>query len=313
LGQKLCRRPFIDRLLGGVEVFWSPHFNFTSLSSGSKSPKQIITVHDLSFLRYPEFFSWRKNVWHRALAVKQSLLTADQIIAVSESTKNDIIELVGIAPEKIQVIYAGNNITVRAVAEQEKTDFLTRHQLRGRFILYLGNIEPRKNISGLIEAYNLLRSNDERHEFNDLKLVLAGGVGWKHRHIYQSWENSPYRQDIKFLGYVNQTDKEILYSLATLFAYPSFYEGFGFPPLEALSYGVPVVCSNISSLPEIVGKAAVTVNPFRIEQITSALQLALSDRQLREQLITAGYEQAKRFSWDKTALAYLDLFRALPR
>ncbi|MFA5886558.1 MAG: glycosyltransferase family 1 protein [Patescibacteria group bacterium] len=311
--QKILRWPRLDQVLGGVDLFWSPHFNFTSLSGVKSGLKKIITVHDLSFLRYGEFFSWRKNFWHRALRIKQSLREATMIVAVSENTKNDLVELVGIPADKIRVIYAGNNIEVRTIKQEEQADFLRRHQFQGRFILYLGNIEPRKNIAGLIAAYDNLRRSDElgKRRLGDLKLILAGANGWKNRQIYQAWNNSPYRADIKFLGYVNQTDREILYSLASVFAYPSFYEGFGFPPLEALSYGLPVVCSNISSLPEIVGRAALTVNPFRPEQITEALELVLTDETLRQNLIRAGYQRAQLFSWDKTAAEYLKLFQSL--
>lgn len=309
--QKIAYWPRLDRFLGGVDLFWSPHFNFTALSSSQTGLKKIVTVHDLSFLRYPEFFSWRKRFWHSALEVKKILREADLIIAVSENTKDDIIELVGIPADKIKVIYAGNNLEPRLIGRQEKEDFLRNHELAGRLILYLGNIEPRKNIVGLIKAYNELRAADEAsaRQFSDLKLVLAGAPGWKNRRIYQSWRKSPYQKDIKFLGYISQSDQEILYSVASVFAYPSFYEGFGFPPLEALSYGLPVVCSNTSSLPEIVGRAALTVSPFKIEQLVEALKLVLTDQSLREYLIAEGYKQAKLFSWDKAALEYLNLFK----
>jgi len=304
--QKIFAYPKIDKFLGGVELFWSPHFNFTSLESKTK---KIITVHDLSFLRYPKFFSVRKNIWHHALNVKNNLRLADKIIAVSENTKNDIIELAGVSPEKVQVVYSGNNAAKGIFLENEATEFLSKHNLNGRLILYLGTVEPRKNIGGLITAYNFLRFGSV--EFADVKLVIAGAKGWKNKKIYSQWKLSPYKDDIIFLGYISQKEKDILYSKASVFVYPSFYEGFGFPPLEAMTNGLPVVCSNVSSLPEVIGNAALMINPFKPEEIATALKMILSDASLREMLITRGFAQIKKFSWEKTAQEYLNVFNEL--
>ncbi|MFA5131182.1 MAG: glycosyltransferase family 1 protein [Patescibacteria group bacterium] len=304
--QKIFARPKIDEALGGVDIFWSPHFNFSALSL---SVKKIITVHDLSFLRYPEFFSARKNFWHRALGVKNILRSADKIIAVSENTKNDIIELVGLAPEKIKVIYSGNNAVKREPETKELEAYLRAHGLSSGFILYLGTIEPRKNIGGLISAYEKLRA--ENNEFKDIKLVLAGANGWKNKKIYAQAKRSVYQSDIVFLGYVSQTEKDILYSRAGVFVYPSFYEGFGFPPLEAMTYGVPVICSNVSSLPEVVGDAALLINPFRADEISEALKLILSDAALRKLLVERADERIKLFTWEKTAAEYLKIFHEI--
>jgi glycosyltransferase involved in cell wall biosynthesis len=255
----------------------------------------VVTVHDLSFLRYPEFFSARKNFWHRALGVKKTLRAAERIIAVSANTKNDIIELAGVAPEKISVIYSGNNAVKREADAKPRSE---------RFILYLGNIEPRKNINGLIAAYDQLRVEGE-----NIKLILAGAPGWKNKKIYAARDGSRYKNDIIFLGYISQKDKEDLLRKATIFVYPSYYEGFGFPPLEAMASGVPVVCSNVSSLPEVVADAALMINPFKDEEIKDALKIILTDEKLRARLIAKGYERAKLFSWDKTAAQYLQLFK----
>ena len=316
--QKTLHYPKIDRVLGGVNVFWSPHFNFSSLSRSSSGLKKIVTVHDLSFLRYPEFFSLRKNCWHKALGVKKILRCADHIVAVSRNTKNDIVELTGVNPDKVSVIYSGNNIVKREVAQSEKTNFLKPLGLWDEdggakpapFILYLGNIEPRKNICGLIAAFNQLK-NDKLvvARFPNLKLVLAGAGGWKNEQIYSDYENSPYKNDIKFLGYISRQDKDILYSTAQAFAYPSYYEGFGFPPLEALTYGLPVVCSNVSSLPEVVGDAALLINPFKISEIATGLKLILTDENIRARLIKKGNERVNLFSWEKAAEEYLELFK----
>jgi len=192
---------------------------------------------------------------------------------------------------------------------EEERNFFRRHELKKRFILYLGTIEPRKNIVGLIYAYNRLR--DDNVNLVDLQLVLAGGSGWRNRPIYRAWEESPYRRDIKFLGYVSAREKELLYRRAEVFIYPSYYEGFGLPPLEAMARNLPVITSNVSSLPEVVGSAALTINPYDINEIAKALELVVTDSQVRTRLIKAGQEQIHNFSWEKTAKQYLELFKSL--
>ncbi len=311
--QKIFFYPKLDKILGGVDIFWSPHFNFSSFSSGVSGLKKIITVHDLSFLRYPEFFSARKNFWHRALGVRKTLLQAEAIIAVSENTKRDIIELTGIKAEKIHLIYSGNNLVKRKVSDSEKQEFLHKYKLSGPIILYLGNIEPRKNIKGIITAFNILGSSYivNQKKLKDLKLVLAGASGWKNKKIYQALRKSPFRSNILSLGYVSKREREILYSISSVFVYPSYYEGFGFPPLEAMTYGLPVVCSNNSSVPEIVGKAAVMINPLEPQEIAEALYQVLTKQDLRRHLIAEGYIQAENFSWEKTAGQYLQVFTEL--
>jgi len=304
--QKIFKFPKLDEILGGTDVFWSPHFNFTSLS---KNTKKVITVHDLSFLRYPEFFNSRKNFWHKALGINKTLREADLIIAVSENTKNDIIELVGITEDKIKVIYSGNNSVKNEVNKSETDKYLNSHKINSQYIFFLGTIEPRKNIIGLIEAYNKLRAKNE--SLTDVKLVLAGANGWKNKKTYRAWQLSAYKNDIIFLGYVNKEEQDILYNSATVFAYPSFYEGFGFPPLEAMTYGVPVVCSNVSSMPEVVSEAALMINPYEPSELANALEDVLINESLRNILINKGLERAKFFTWEKTAREYLEVFKEL--
>ena len=154
--QQIIAKPKLDKFVGGTDIFWSPHFNFTKLS---KETKKIITVHDLSFLRYPEFFSFRKNFWHRALGIKRTLKNADVIIAISANTKNDLVELLNIDENKIVVVYSGNNGVSEKTSIEERLDYLKEKKLNEKFILYLGTIEPRKNLVGLIRSYNIFRDN----------------------------------------------------------------------------------------------------------------------------------------------------------
>jgi len=300
---KIFNYPKLDKDLA-VDVFFMPHLNFIGLSVGAKS---LLTVHDLSFLKYPEFFSARKNFWHRLVKAKKLLKRFSLVIAVSENTKRDIVELGGINPDKVRVIYSG-------VGEEYKKLPLINYQfsvkrvrdkynLPERFILYLGTIEPRKNVDGIIRAYNQLRVMS--CELRDYKLIIAGARGWKSENIYREWDKSAFKNDIKFLGYVEPDDKIYLYNLASVFIYPSFYEGFGFPPLEAMACGVPVVASFASSLPEVVGDAALMVDPYNINDLAGALEKVLVDENLKNKLIARGLEQAKKFSWRETARAYL--------
>jgi glycosyltransferase involved in cell wall biosynthesis len=310
LFQKLLHYPKFDDIVGGTDIFWAPHINFISLSSGTK---KAITIHDLSFWRYPKFFTWRKNFWHKMIGIKKLLNDFEAIIAVSENTKQDIIELGGVSPDKVTVVYSGLNERYQPLdsGHPDLERVKAKHKLDSRFILFLGTLEPRKNVQGIIEAYNRLRSNDVNGEFKDLKLVLAGATGWKFGGIYEEYRKSPYKADIKLLGYVDGADKPALYNLASAFVYPSFYEGFGFPPLEAMACGVPVITSAVSSLPEIAGDSALLVDPYNLGFLSEAIVQVLRDKDLADSLRQKGLENAKRFSWQKAALQYLELFKKL--
>ena len=253
--------PKVDEKLG-CDVLYLPHFNFTAV----KNTPIIQTVHDLSFLRYPEMFSLRKNIWHFALNVKKQLRRAQKIVAVSESTKRDVVDLAGVPAERVEVVYSGLNPRFKRLDQgsEELRRVKDKYKLPDNYILFLGTIEPRKNVEGLIKAYELLLK-DLGASAPDL--VLAGGPGWKSERIYQAYENSSAKERIKFLGYVEDSDKCALYNLANIFVYPSFYEGFGFPPLEAMACGVPVLVGANSSLVEVVGESGLVVDPYNATDI----------------------------------------------
>ncbi|MDP2736262.1 MAG: glycosyltransferase family 1 protein [bacterium] len=303
---KFFNYPKIDKELD-VDIFFMPHINFIGLSSGSKS---LLTIHDLSFLKYPEFFSWRKNFWHKMINVKRLIKRFDCVVAVSENTKRDIIELCGVDENKIKVIYAGVGEEFRKSADERKlVEVKSKYNLPDKFILYLGTLEPRKNVDGIIRAYNEIRNKN--HALDNIKLVIAGGRGWKSDNIYKEWERSKFKDDIKFLGYVDSKDKPYLYNLAGVFVYPSFYEGFGFPPLEAMASGLPVIASYAASLPEVTGDAALMVDPHNINDIARATREILTDENLKNKLIERGLLRAKNFSWENTARKYLEILNNL--
>ena len=303
--QKLFNWPKLDSITGPVDVFWSPHINFSCF--GSSAGKKILTVHDLSFLRYPEFFSARKNFWHQGINVKKLVKRYDLIVAISENTKIDLIELLQVPEEKIVVIYSGLNQDENILSPASINAFKDRHEINPHFILYLGAIEPRKNVEGLIEAYNLMR--DRHLPLTEYQLLIAGASGWKNKHIYRKAKNSLYCDDIHFLGYVSRAERDWLYSNASLFVYPSYYEGFGFPPLEAMSHGLATITSDVSSIPEVVSDAALTVNPYSALDLARAIETLLLDPELKQKYADKGRERSKLFTWKKTADNYLNLFK----
>lgn len=290
-------KPKIDELLGGVDLFFAPHINFLSLNIGTKL---VLTIHDLSFLRYPEFFSARKNLWHKLLRIKKLAQRADAIITVSENTKLDVCELLQIPSEKVHVIYSGIDERIARVSDGTELDRIkNKYRLPDEYLLYLGTIEPRKNLLALIKAFELLKS-EEKHP--GLNLILAGGEGWSNASLHEYTQKSPLADQIRFIGYADKEDKNGLYTLARGFVYPSLYEGFGFPPLEALRCGTPTLTSYSSSLPEIIGAEAIIINPFDQADIKTGL----------EQLLKIYHPgQIKTPTWQEAALSYLELFDRL--
>lgn len=296
--------PKIDRLLGGCDVFLSPHFFIAPVS---RTCKKIVVFHDLSFEYYPEFFSLSKRYWHRSMNPRKTACEADVIIAVSESTKADLINVYGIDGKKIQMVYPGVSEAFRPITEETGLNRVKeKYVLPDEFILYFGTIEPRKNIIGIIKAFELLK-NIKTKEHRNIKLVIAGSRGWLYKNILREARKSSHRDDIVFTGFIEEEDKSYLYNLAKIFVYPSFFEGFGFPPLEAMACGVPAVVSHVTSLPEVVEDAAIMINPSIYGEITDAIEMLLGDRELYNEFSKRGIEQAKKFSWERSARDVLEL------
>lgn len=286
--------PKIDKMIGGVDSFFSPHF---ILSPTSKKCKKIITFHDLSFAYYPEFFSFSRNIWHKLMRPKKQAQEADAIISVSESTKEDLIDLYKINPDKIKVIYPGVGEEFKKLDLSKIYKIKEKYNLPEKFILYFGTIEPRKNIDGIIKSFDLLKENLK----SDIKLVIAGSPGWLYKNVFRTAKESKFKKDIIFTGFIEKEDKPSLYNLASLFVYPSYFEGFGFPPLEAMACGVPTIVSNCTSLPEVAGEGALLVNPYNINEIFIAMKEVLTSKKLSDDLINGGLNQSKKFSWDSCA------------
>lgn len=292
----------IDKMIGGVEIFLIPSFLFSNLS---KDCKKILVVHDLSFEIYPHFFTLKKRIWHHLISPKRLCQQADLIIAISENTKNDIIKFYGINPEKIKVVYNGvNKIFFQPVANEIKKRVKNKYNLPNNYIFYLGNLEPRKNVETLISAF-------EKLEDKSINLVIAGGFAWKYKNVYKLWRNSPVKEKIKFLGYVEAGERPALYSLAKLFVYPSIYEGFGLPPLEAMACGTPVITSFNSSLVEAVGKAGLLIDPNNFNELAKIIDQVLKDKKLQNLLRERGLKHCQNFRWQNTAQKILEIVNNL--
>jgi glycosyltransferase involved in cell wall biosynthesis len=298
--QRIFKWPKLDELCHGVDIFWSPHINFSSFSSEGK---KVLTIHDLSFLVFPQFFSWRKNIWHSLMGLKKLINEADVIIAISESTKNDIIKFFPAAKNKVTVVYSGCGEEFKKIinTDQKLLEIRKKYNLENKFILSLGTSEPRKNITSLIRAF------DEAN-LEDYDLVLAGASGWKNNALKEAYKRAKNKDRIKLLGYIEKDERPYLYNAATIFAYPSFYEGFGLPVLEAMACGTTVITSTTSSLPEVANEAAILIDPNNQASLTTALRDLARSENLQETLANRGLERAKKFSWVKTAEEYIKIF-----
>jgi glycosyltransferase involved in cell wall biosynthesis len=253
----------------------------------------VITVHDLSFLLYPQGFRMLNRFYLRNLT-RWSVHRARRVIAVSESTKYDLVRLYDLSPARVDVVHNGVDPSFRPLPAGEISAFRAERGLPERYCLFVGTLEPRKNVVQLIEAYARLPRTRP-------PLLLVGGKGWLYDEIFARVEALDLSTEVHFVGYVSTEELPQWYNAAELFVYPSLYEGFGLPPLEAMACGTPVVTSTASSLPEVVGEAGLSVDPGDVEALAAAIERVLMDVELREQMQVAGVARAQGFSWEKTA------------
>ncbi len=261
----------------------------------------VITVHDLSFLRFPHLFRPANRLYLRLLT-RASARRARRIIAVSAHAAEESVQLLGVAREKVDVVYHGVDPWFQPLPAEEVAAFRARQGLPERFVLYVGTLEPRKNLTRLVEAFARL------HDSN-LRLVLVGGRGWYDEEIFSRVEALGLEGKVLFPGYIPAEELPLWYSAATVFAYPSLYEGFGLPVLEALACGTPVLTSNCSALPEAAGEGGLRVDPYNIEAIAEGLHRLLTDVPLREALRQQGLAHAARFTWGRTAAETVVVYR----
>ncbi|MEE8575971.1 MAG: glycosyltransferase family 1 protein [candidate division Zixibacteria bacterium] len=293
--RQVLRLAFIIWRVKGIVHLPNQHFARYALF---RRQPFIVTVHDIARFR----FSFDRESLIERLMLKLDVLgikRAAHVIATSQHTKDDIIQYLGIPEEKISLIYNGSDCRVFGPRNGEPLD--------GRYILYVGSERPRKNLGRLFEAFAELRQ-----EFADLKLIKVGPVGRSRAYRQDTMRKLSclaIKDEVVFVDYVQESDLASYYASAELLAYPSFYEGFGLPPLEAMCSGCPVVTSNTSSLPEVVGDAGIMVSPTDTGGWVEAMRRVLTNRELRNEMITKGLEQSKKFSWDRTAQQTLEVYR----
>ncbi len=296
-----------DSLFSGVDIFHATDHLLPRFSR----VRGIFTLHDLIFLFHPEAHK-PMNRWFLTLMMPRFLRAADTIIAVSECTKRDAVRCYGIPEERITVIYEGVNPRFRPADPEAIAAVRQKYGLPERFILYVGTIEPRKNLTALLEAYTALMERPATCDLRpapcalrpapcDLRLVIVGKKGWLYEGFFRKLRELGLEDRVIFTGYVPDEDLPALYSAADLFVFPSLYEGFGLPVLEAMACGLPVVCSSTSSLPEVAGDAALLVPPTDVRALTEAMERVLTDERLRARMRARGLERARRFSWEQAA------------
>lgn len=285
----------VEVFTGRVDLYHATDFVLPPTLSGTRT---LLTVHDLSFVRVPDSASPRLKSY-LDVVVPRSVIDADHVLADSYATKKDLVELYGVPDEKVTVLLSG--VDSRFYQVKDSSVLMTTRTLynldeSSPYILSVGTVQPRKNYGLLIKALAQLRSKGY-----DLSLVIAGGKGWLEDPIYQTLHDEQMENYVHFIGFADEEHLPALYSGACCLAFPSLYEGFGLPVLEAMACGTPVITSNVSSLPEVAGDAALLVNPYNLDELVHALQRLIDDNDLRQQLIERGLERVKQFTWVKAA------------
>jgi glycosyltransferase involved in cell wall biosynthesis len=284
------------------DVYHAPHY---VLPTGVRS-KSVVTIHDCIHLMFPQYLPSRAAYAYARATMWSAAKRSACILTVSESSKRDILHFFNVPAEKVVVIY--NAIDERfsiPPSEDDVARVRERYQLDQRFVLYVGNIKPHKNLVRLIEAFDELRERG----FDDLKLLIIGDEISKWPALRRAVHRHKLHKQVRFLGYQPDETLAILYRLASVFVFPSLYEGFGLPPLEAMASGTPVVTSNVSALPEVMGDAGVLVDPYDVESIVQGLGRVLTEPALAAEMRRKGLERAREFSWERSATRTLEVYR----
>ena len=291
LSLSLLRWPKLDKLLGkGIDVLWVPDPRPAPVS---KACKKVITFHDLSFEDFKYSFNFKTRLWHRILRPRKEAMEADLILAVSQFTENQLIEEYGLEQSKIQVIHEAAGEALRPLDMPKSFELIKRkYRLPADYFLCLSTLEPRKNTAGIIEAYLAWQKDTKVN----VGLVIAGR---KYPEIFSETKLTKH-PNIHLTGFIDEEDKALLYQHALVFLYPSFYEGFGLPILEAMQCGAPVITSDATAMPEVAGDAALLVNPNDPKELKEAMHELYRDEDLRKVLTKKGLARASRFSWKKT-------------
>lgn len=290
---------YIPRYIKRCEslLYHSPNY---ILPFGIKIPT-VLTVHDLITLDYP-YYCQNETVLYFKMCLKRSINKASKIITVSNQVKEDILKHFKIPNNKIEVIYHGiSSIFVKTL----DLSIIDKYEIPNKYILFVGNIEPKKNLGRLIKAFSLLKMQQGiKH-----KLVIAGKKGWKYKSVFQMVKELGLKNEIVFTDYIPEKDLPALYSMADIFVFPSLYEGFGIPPLEAMACEVPVLVSNKGALPEVTGSKCLQVDPYDVKHIADKMYKLISDQNLRQKSVNDGKQWVKQFTWEQTARKTLEVYK----
>jgi len=296
------------------DVFFSP----THYAPRFSPIPTVISIMDLSYIHFPEMFK-KSDLYQLENWTAYSVRNAKRVLTISQSSKGDIIRVYKVEPDKVMVTYPGIKSEIRNPKSETNSKYKIqmtkllreKYGIEGEYILFVGTLQPRKNIVRLIEAFSLVchpelvsgsqskRDSDLRQ--NDTELIIVGKKGWLYEEILEAPKKFGVEDRVKFLDFVPDDDLPVFYKNALCFVLPSLYEGFGLPVLEAMQYGCPVITSNVSSLPEAGGDAALYIDPLDVDDIAKNLEFIIHNSELREKLRKKGYEQVKKFSWEKTA------------
>ncbi len=284
-----------------ADLFHAPHYVLPPLTPC----KSVVTIHDCIHLRFPQYLPSRLGYAYARSSLWMATHRSNRIMTVSEASKRDILEYYRVPSDKIAVIYNGiDERFSQTPAEEDVVRVRERYQLDDPFVLYAGNVKPHKNLERLIEAFYMLR----RGEFENVKLVIIGDEISKYAALRHAVHRHKLHKHVRFLGFVPHRTLAVLYRIAAVFVFPSLYEGFGLPPLEAMASGTPVITSNVSSLPEVCGDAAFFIDPLQTEAIADAMRRVLTDEALRADLRQRGLERAKHFSWEHSIARVREIY-----
>ena len=297
LWKKGCSFKF-DRLSGEADLFHFPNF----ISRPVKSGKTVVTIHDLAFRRFPQYIE-KKNLAFLNDNLPGTLARADKIIAVSRFTKDELLKFFPVPEKKIKVIHEGIDRSFRQINDHlQLAKVREKYKLPEKFLLWVGTLEPRKNIFGLLEAFAIFKARDK----TNCKLVMAGKRGWNYQGFFEKAQNLSLSDDVLLTEYVADEDLPFIYNLAEVFIFPSFYEGFGLPSLEAMACGLPVITT--PALGEVVEEAALIVSPYEASEMARGMAEVLENTDLKASLIQKGLKQIEKFSWSKAASQTLSLY-----
>jgi glycosyltransferase involved in cell wall biosynthesis len=286
-----------------IDILHSPHYTspvFTKVS-------RVVTFHDMTFYTLPKVHTFFKRLLFK-IYMKISSKIADKIVTVSESTAKDVEKILDVSSNKTCVTYNAKKDMYKPINNQENiVEVCSKYNIRDNYVLFVGTLEPRKNIKTLIKSYSKLIKEINK----EIKLVVVGKKGWMYKEIFELMRSLGIDNQVIFTGFADLEDLPYLYNGAEVFVYPSIYEGFGIPVLEAISCGTPTITSNVSSMPEVIGDAGITVNPNDVDELKDAIKRIIEDDDLKEQFRKQGIEQAKKFTWKNCAKDTLQVYKKI--